>query len=100
MRCLCLLVAALACAQPALAAERAAAIPFVPASRANYHPAHRSAKAIRVVVVHSTETTYAGAIAWFQNPRARASSHYVVARDGRITEMVAPWNVAWHAGNA
>ena len=94
------LLASLALAQPAEAARRESTIPFVPASRANYHAAHRSARAIRLVVVHTIEGTYGGAIAWFRNPRARASANFVVARDGRITEMVAPWNVAWHAGNA
>jgi N-acetyl-anhydromuramyl-L-alanine amidase AmpD len=95
-----LLLLSLALAQPAEAARREAPIPFVPASRANYHPSNRSARAIRLIVVHTIEGTYGGAIAWFRNPRARASANYVVGRDGRITEMVAPWNVAWHAGNS
>jgi N-acetylmuramoyl-L-alanine amidase/Bacterial Ig domain len=94
------LLLSLALAQPAEGAQREGPIPFVAASRANYHASHRSARAIRLVVVHTIEGTYGGAIAWFRNPRARASANFVVARDGRITEMVAPWNVAWHAGNA
>jgi hypothetical protein len=93
------LLLALVLAQPAEAARRDAPIAFVPASRANYHPAHRGARSIRLIVVHTIEGTYGGAIAWFRNPRARASANFVVARDGRITEMVAPWNIAWHAGN-
>jgi N-acetyl-anhydromuramyl-L-alanine amidase AmpD len=95
-----LLLLSFALAQPAEAARRDPPIPFVPASRVNYHPSHRSARAIRLIVVHTIEGTYGGAIAWFRNPRARASANYVVGRDGRITEMVAPWNVAWHAGNS
>ena len=95
-----LLLLSFVLAQPAEAARRDAPIPFVPASRANYQPSHRSARAIRLIVVHTIEGTYGGAIAWFRNPRARASANYVVGRDGRITEMVAPWNVAWHAGNS
>ena len=95
-----MLLLAFAVAQPAAGARRESTIPFVPASRANYHPAHRSAGAIRLIVLHTIEGTYGSAIAWFRNPRARASANFVVARDGRITEMVAPWNVAWHAGNS
>jgi N-acetyl-anhydromuramyl-L-alanine amidase AmpD len=95
-----LLLLSLALAQPAEGARREEPISFVPASRSNYHPSHRSARAIRLIVVHTIEGTYSGAIAWFRNPRARASANFVVGRDGRITEMVAPWNVAWHAGNA
>jgi hypothetical protein len=95
-----ILFASLVLVQPAAGAHREGPIAFVPASRANYGAAHRSARAIRLVVVHTIEGTYGGAIAWFRNPRARASANFVVARDGRITEMVAPSNVAWHAGNA
>ena len=72
---------------------------FVPASRANYAPAKRPASAIRLIVVHVSEGTYEGAIAWFRNPRAHASANYVVGRDGSITQMVPTWDVAWHAGN-
>jgi hypothetical protein len=100
VRRICLLVAAFVLAPPAAAATREGAIPFVPASRGNYHPAHRGPKAIRLVVVHTAEGTYGSTIAWFRNPRARSSAHYVVGRDGRITQMVSTWNVAWHAGNA
>lgn len=94
------LLAVLVGAPPAAAATRDPAIRFLPANAANYHHARRSASAIRLVVVHTIEGTYSGAISWFRNPRAHASANYVVARDGRITEMVAPWDVAWHAGNA
>jgi N-acetylmuramoyl-L-alanine amidase/Bacterial Ig domain len=52
-----------------------------------------------MVVVHTTESTYAGAISWFRNPHAHASAHYVVGRDGAITQMVPTWDIAWHAGN-
>jgi hypothetical protein len=72
---------------------------FVPASRANYAPTKRPASAVRLVVVHVTEGTYGGAIAWFRNPRAHASANYVVGRDGAITQMVRDRDVAWHAGN-
>ena len=83
-------------------AGAAAALPlmsFVPANRANYAPAKRTAASVRLIVVHVTEGTSSGAIAWFRNPRARASANYVVGRDGAITQMVPNWDVAWHAGN-
>ncbi len=72
---------------------------FVPASRANYAPAKRTASAVKLIVVHETEGTYRGTIAWFRNPHARASANYVVGRDGAITQMVRERDVAWHAGN-
>jgi len=74
-------------------------VPFVPASPHNYAHTHRSAAAIRILVVHTIEGSYGGAISWFRNPRARASANFVVSRDGEVTQMVPTWAVAWHAGN-
>jgi N-acetylmuramoyl-L-alanine amidase/Bacterial Ig domain len=87
---------ALACANVASAGVQ---ITYVPASPANYSHAKRPPSAIRLVVVHVTEGTYGSAVAWFRNPRARASAHYVVSRDGAVTQMVPNAEVAWHSGN-
>jgi N-acetyl-anhydromuramyl-L-alanine amidase AmpD len=76
-----------------------AAPDWIPASRANYQRAHRPARAVRVVVVHTIEGSYRGAIAWFRNPHARVSSNYVVGRDGSAAQMVSERDIAWHAGN-
>lgn len=38
-------------------------------------------------------------IGWFTSPTARTSAHYVVEA-GKVACLVAPANVAWHAGNA
>jgi N-acetylmuramoyl-L-alanine amidase len=55
----------------------------------------------RFLVIHYTAgSSAAGAISWFQNPASRVSAHLVVARDGKITQMV-PFNrEAWHAGQS
>jgi hypothetical protein len=95
------IVAASALALP-VAADAAPALfgaPFLAASPRNYAHAHRAASAIQMVVVHSIEGSYGGAISWFRNPRARASANFVVSRDGSVTQMVPTWDVAWHAGN-
>ena len=60
-------------------------IVFKPASRANYTVAHRPSSAIRLIVIHVTESAAIGAISWFQNPKAQASANYVVGQDGLIT---------------
>jgi N-acetyl-anhydromuramyl-L-alanine amidase AmpD len=65
----------------------------------NYTPANRNPTSIRYVVVHVTEGSFWGSVAWLQNPRAHASSHYVISREGKIVQLVAEKNVAWHAGN-
>lgn len=40
------------------------------------------------------------AIGWLANPESKVSCHYVVAEDGRITQMVAEDMRAWHAGQS
>ena len=83
----------------AVAAVGLPGVPFVPANPHNYAHTHRPAAAIRILVVHTIEGSYDGAISWFRNPRARASANFVVSRDGAVTQMVPTWAVAWHAGN-
>jgi N-acetylmuramoyl-L-alanine amidase-like protein/Big-like domain-containing protein len=95
-RFLAALVGALALCPPAVAAPE---LIWIPASPANYRPAHRPARTVRVVVVHSVEGTYWRAIAWFRNPRAHVSANYVVGRDGSAAQMVSERDIAWHAGN-
>ncbi len=66
-----------------------------PASPSNYSTAGNSDTA---VILHTMEGSYAGAIAWFQNPSAQVSAHYLVRKsDGQITQMVREQHQAWHA---
>lgn len=48
-----------------------------------------------IFVFHITEGSYAGAVQWLCNPASQASSTFVIARDGRIAQLVdikkAPW---------
>lgn len=56
--------------------------------------------AIRYVVVHDTEETYAATLTEFESSHAYASSNYVIrSSDGFVTQMVPTKDVAWHAGN-
>jgi hypothetical protein len=54
---------------------------------------------VRLVVVHVAEGSFGGTVRWFRNPRARASAHYVVGRNGDVAHMVRDDQVAWHSGN-
>lgn len=99
-RALAFLLLGAAIAAPSATAATRDGIPFVAASPWNYGHAHRSPKAIKLVVIHDIEGSYSGAIQWFQNPRARSSANFVVSRDGKVTQMVPTWDIAWHAGNA
>ncbi|GAB3622601.1 hypothetical protein GCM10027418_06830 [Mariniluteicoccus endophyticus] len=83
------------------AAEQATNAIWVPASTSNYTVANRpSSNAIKYVVMHVTQGSYAGAISWFQNPAAQSSAHYVIrSSDGQATQMVRHKDIAWHAGS-
>ena len=65
----------------------------------NFTKSHRAPRSIRKVVVHVTEGSFWGSVTWLKNPRAHASSHYVIARSGKIVQLVHLSDIAWHAGN-
>ena len=50
------------------------------------------------IVCHITEGAYDGAVSWIMNPVSEVSYHFVVARDGRITQTVDIANTAWSNG--
>ncbi|MEU1303579.1 N-acetylmuramoyl-L-alanine amidase [Streptomyces shenzhenensis] len=73
---------------------------WVAASSANYRRADRPADySIDRVVVHVTQGGYRSAVQVFQDPGHGAASHYIVRKDGRITQLVRELDVAFHAGN-
>ena len=65
----------------------------------NFTKAHRAPQSISKLVVHVTEGSFWGSVRWLKNPRAHASSHYVVSRAGDIVQLVHVSDIAWHAGN-
>jgi len=64
-------------------------------------PACRRRHCPRFLVIHYTgRQQRPGTISWFQNPQSKVSAHLVIARDGKVTQMV-PFNrEAWHAGQS
>lgn len=64
-------------------------------------PSHSAGNDHKYLVIHFTGgTTLDGTVSWFMNPAARASAHFVVARDGSIVQMVPLDRRAWHAGES
>ena len=59
----------------------------------------RSGTAVREVIQHTTEGSFAGAISWFRNPASQVSAHYVLSGSGQVVQMVRESNRAWHAGD-
>ncbi len=49
------------------------------------------------IVVHTTDSTFADAVAWLAGP-SDVSAHYVVALDGTVAAVVGEDEVARHAG--
>ena len=65
----------------------------------NFTKAHRTVQSLDKIVVHVTEGSFWGSVRWLKSPRAHASSHYVVARNGKIVQLVHLSDIAWHAGH-
>ena len=51
-----------------------------------------------LIVSHITEGNFDGAVSWLSSPRSKASSHFIVAQDGRITQLVDIKEAAWING--
>lgn len=57
----------------------------------------RSGSAITHFTIHDIQGSYGAAIAWFKNPSANVSTHYVIRSfDGQVTQMVCEADKAWH----
>ncbi len=60
-----------------------------------------SPKTIWAIVIHSTaSSTLEGVVSWFNDPAVQLSSHYTIAKDGRIVQHVRDEDRAWHAGKS
>lgn len=53
-----------------------------------------------IIMHYTADNSIDGAISWFENPKAEASAHLVIGRDGRIVQMVPFNHRAWHAGES
>lgn len=55
----------------------------------------------KAIVLHCTATdTVKSTLAWFASAEARASTHIVIDRDGKVTQLVPLDIAAWHAGQS
>jgi len=72
-------------------------IPFVRSPNVS----SRDGFVITGTVIHYTAGGVAsGSISWLCNETANASAHFVIARDGTITQLVEILKKAWHAGTS
>lgn len=72
-----------------------------PAASTNYLPG-RDGNGVALIVDHWTAASYEWALARFTTPSSDpmrvASAHYIVRTDGRISQVVAEEDTAYHAG--
>jgi N-acetyl-anhydromuramyl-L-alanine amidase AmpD len=73
---------------------------WVAASPANLRRADRPDDyGIDRVIIHVTQGSYRSAVKAFQDPAHGAAAHYIVGKDGHVTQMIRELDVAFHAGN-
>lgn len=73
---------------------------WVSASEANWRRADRPDDyGIDMVIIHVTQGGFDSAVQAFRDPKHGAASHYIVRKDGHITQMIRELDVAYHAGN-
>ncbi|MFE3036873.1 N-acetylmuramoyl-L-alanine amidase [Streptomyces canus] len=73
---------------------------WVAASSANYRRADRPDDySVDRVVIHVTQGGFASAVKAFQDPDHKAAAHYIVRKDGHVTQMIRELDVAFHTGN-
>lgn len=70
---------------------------WIPAHKSNYRPGRPWRTKPVAVIIHIMEGTMHGSIAWFQNPVSRVSAHFLVAKNGRVVQMVRFGDTAYHA---
>lgn len=70
-------------------------IPFLPSPNFS---SRGSAEVIGTVVHYTGGWSTGGSIKWLMDKAAKASAHFVIARDGEITQLVELHVAAWHAG--
>lgn len=51
-----------------------------------------------IITCHRTCGSFNGAVSWLQNAKSQASSHFVVAKDGRVVQLVDLEDTAWCNG--
>ena len=67
----------------------------------NYSKKTRKLKDIKFVIIHYTGMqSEIESIKRLTSPKSKVSCHYLINRNGRVTQMVKDTRVAWHAGKS
>ena len=52
------------------------------------------------IVLHHSDGSYRGGVAWIADPKSKVSYHVLIARDGKRTVFCNDTERAWHAGKS
>lgn len=58
----------------------------------------REGRKVSAYVIHKPEGELQGTIEYLQDPKTQKSYHFIIAKDGRVINLVDPDNTAWHTG--
>jgi len=58
----------------------------------------RDNQLVKAVVLHIAEGSYEAAISWLESSKSAASAHFVIAKDGRVAQLVSIDDTAWGNG--
>lgn len=53
-----------------------------------------------VIVFHIADGTYGGTISWLKNPKSQVSAHFVLGKEGQVTQLVPLDRMAWCNGTS
>ncbi len=68
--------------------------------KASPNKSPRNGTAISMLVLHATVGSYDSSLTWLRNPASKVSSHYLIRKDGHITQLLVDDLAAWHAGRS
>lgn len=71
---------------------------YNPSPACNY--SGRNGTSITAVAIHTTQGSFAGALAWFMSCQSQVSCHYLIrSSDGLLLQLVNEDSKAWHVGS-
>jgi N-acetyl-anhydromuramyl-L-alanine amidase AmpD len=73
--------------------------PQVNIKRESPNQSTRAGTKIDMIVLHNTAGDFEPSVSWLCNPKAEASAHLVISREGTTAQLVPFAAKAWHAGH-
>lgn len=69
-------------------------------SRSSPNTSARDGATINLIVLHATVGSFVSSLAWLCNPLSEVSTHYLIAKNGAIYQLVLESHAAHHAGKS